>query len=107
MELYNQPETSTHFFGQVVIFNEDAAQRKYIIDGQQRLSTSVILLDAFRTVFEDFFQNGIADAKYEVEDITTMYIGRASDNRFEPRLYLNDTDRVFSLSEFKKPIKRA
>lgn len=105
MELYHQVESSSHFFGQIVIFNEDIARKKYIIDGQQRISTSVILLDAFRAIFEDFYHNGIKDAKYEVEDITTMYIGRTSDNRFEPRLYLNDTDRIFFAEHIQKNSK--
>lgn len=105
MELYNQTDSVTHFFGQIVIFNEDICRKKYIIDGQQRISTSVILLDAFRAVFEGFIQDGIADAKYEVEDITTMYIGRTSDNRFEPRLYLNDTDRIFFAERIQKNVK--
>lgn len=107
LELYTQPDNTTHFFGQIVIFNEDAAQRKFIIDGQQRISTSVILLDAFRAVFEEFIEHGIADARYEVEDITSLYIGRTSEKRFEPRLYLNDTDRIFFAERIQKAAKES
>jgi len=35
LNTYEGQETKTHFFGQIVIHNEDAAQKKYIIDGQQ------------------------------------------------------------------------
>lgn len=101
MQLYEE-EAGTHFYGQIVIHHDEVAEKKYIIDGQQRTSTAVILLDAFRKIYKRLFADGKEDAKFEIEDITTIYIGRTSDKRFEPRLYLSDTDRSFFTEMIQK-----
>ncbi|GAA0355503.1 hypothetical protein GCM10008932_05650 [Alkalibacterium iburiense] len=101
MHLYEE-ESSSHFFGQVVIHNDEVTNKKYIIDGQQRISTAIIFLDSFRSAFNNYFENGKVDAKYEIEDITTIYIGRMSDKRFEPRLFLSDSDRIFFAEMIQK-----
>lgn len=78
IQLYEE-EAYSHFFGQVVIHNDEMTNKKYIIDGQQRTSTAIIILDSFRSAFKNYFEKGKLDAKYEIEDITTIYIGRMSD----------------------------
>jgi len=102
MELYEVETLSDHFFGQIVLHNDASANKKYIIDGQQRLSTAIILLDVFRTIYREICKHGKLDAKFEIEDITTMYIGRTSDKRFEPRLFLNDNNRLFFAENIQK-----
>ena len=104
MHLYIE-EVGGHFYGQIVIHNDEIDNKKYIIDGQQRTSTAVILLDAFRTVYRHLFIDGKEDAKFEIEDLTTIYIGRTSDKRFEPRLFLSDADRGFFTENIQKENK--
>lgn len=100
-----EEEVGTHFYGQIVLHNDEVDRKKYIIDGQQRTSTAVILLDAFRTVYKHLFTKGKEDAKFEIEDLTTIYIGRTSDKRFEPRLFLSDADRSFFTENIQKDQK--
>jgi len=104
-DLYEGEMVTSHFFGQMVIHSDNTARKRYIVDGQQRTSTAVILLDAFRSVYKMMYEQGKVDAKYEIEDITSMYIGRTSDKRFEPRLFLNDNDRIFFADRIQKEEK--
>ena len=46
-----------YFFGQIVALTDSSNNRKYIIDGQQRMATSIILFAALKKVI-----TGIADA---------------------------------------------
>lgn len=105
MQLYKEEKGTTHFFGQIVLHHDEVNRKKYIIDGQQRISTAVIFLDSFRKMSQQIYEQGKLDAKYEVEDLTTMYIGRTSDKRFEPRLFLNDEDHVFFTEYIQKEEK--
>ena len=52
-ETINDPEIF-HFFGQVVIHNEDD-KKKYIIDGQQRTTTSMIFLRVLQIFYSDLY----------------------------------------------------
>ncbi|MCU7558428.1 DUF262 domain-containing protein [Macrococcus capreoli] len=88
-QMHNDHELDSHFLGQIVIHSNREDKRKYIIDGQQRTSTVIILLDAFRTTFKSFNNQ---DAQYAVEDITSKYIGRYSNNTNELRLHLGKND---------------
>lgn len=105
MQVYELGEGQTHFFGQVVLHCDESSRKTYLIDGQQRISTSVILLDCFRQISQQIYEQGKLDAKYEVEDLTTIYIGRTSDKRFEPRLFLNDEDHLFFSEHIQKEQK--
>src|SRR5690606_15909396 len=51
-----EEDRDTHFFGQVVIHDDKVENRKYIIDGQQRTTTSVIFLAVLRDLFEEIYQ---------------------------------------------------
>jgi hypothetical protein len=68
-----------HFLGPIVLLNSDL--RKPVIDGQQRLTTLVILAGLIRDKFvEDF-----GDPQYEVDGTTQVY-----SNRINDLLFLND-----------------
>ena len=70
-----------HFFGQIVVHNdENDGGKKYIIDGQQRTITSVIFLRALQLHYHRIYQDkGIEDANDKYSDIRSMYIGRNTD----------------------------
>ena len=90
IQIYNDDEIESHFLGQIVIHkNGKEDKKKYIIDGQQRTSTIIILLDAFRSTFKNFQTQ---DAQYVVDDITSKFIGRYSSSTNEVRLHLGKKD---------------
>lgn len=90
IQIYNDEEIESHFLGQIVIHkNGKENKKKYIIDGQQRTSTIIILLDAFRSAFKTFQTQ---DAQYVVDDITSKFIGRYSSTTNELRLHLGKKD---------------
>ena len=56
-QIYEENTHDEHFLGQVVIHKNKEDGKRYIIDGQQRISTTIIFLDILRTKFKE-----IADA---------------------------------------------
>lgn len=59
-----------HFFGQIVIYNDTATKKKYIIDGQQRTVTSMLFLRAMQYYCETLRGNPLTDAqKTELDNI--------------------------------------
>lgn len=89
-------DRSQHFFGQVVIHNSLEENKKYIIDGQQRSSTSVIFLCVLNKLFDDLYMKyGHRRCKHRTEDIRTKYIGRWEEEENELRLHLGKIDREY------------
>ncbi len=83
------PEGQMHFFGQVVIHTEkeNNIEKKYIIDGQQRTLTSVILMRALNYVISELINNASDSDDKEVaeqiiSDLTNTFIGSARKKRF-------------------------
>jgi uncharacterized protein with ParB-like and HNH nuclease domain len=98
----------THFFGQVVIHDSTNENRKYIIDGQQRTSTSVIFLAVLRDLFyEMHITSNIAAAQHKFEDIRLKYIGRWSEEENELRFTLGNIDHEYFMRniQINKPNK--
>jgi uncharacterized protein with ParB-like and HNH nuclease domain len=86
----------THFFGQVVIHDDKTDQKKYIIDGQQRTTTSVIFLAVLRDLFEELFnQYNYSSSRNKFEDIRLKFIGRWSEEENELRLTLGKIDKDY------------
>ena len=52
---YTVETNADHFFGQIVIHNDDEEEKKYIIDGQQRTITSVIFLRTIQLLFHKIY----------------------------------------------------
>lgn len=91
-----------HFFGQIVIHNSLEDGMKYIIDGQQRTSTSVILLAVLNDIFEDIYKDfDILSARNKSDDIRLKYIGRWSEEENELRLHLGKTDREYFMNNIQ------
>jgi hypothetical protein len=79
-----------HFLGPIVLLNSD--QRKPVIDGQQRLTTLVILAGLIRDKFvEDF-----GDPQYEVDGTTQVY-----SNLINEVLFLNDLQTPLFQSNYQ------
>ena len=91
-----------HFFGQIVIHNSLEEDKNYIIDGQQRTSTSVIFLSVLNKLFEDLFNNySYPSARNRSEDIRLKYIGRWSEEENELRLHLGKSDREYFMKNIQ------
>lgn len=107
-QLFNGNEQEEHFLGQIVVHNEKEERRKYIIDGQQRISTSVILLDVIRTRFDRFLkETGSEDARNNSDDINANYIGRITETKENHKLIMGGLDHEFFFENIQKrePIK--
>ena len=110
---------SEHFFGQIVVHdeNEDSnSTTKYIIDGQQRTTTSIIFLSVLKQLAIEITEYGVAEAEEIAEDIKIKFIGRwtASNDRLRFRPTSIDADffrtyiQVRSINSYnQKPRNRA
>jgi uncharacterized protein with ParB-like and HNH nuclease domain len=97
MDLKNIKDTrdeEEHFFGQIVVQNDsEDGDKKYIIDGQQRTTTSLIFLSAIREIcIKMSKENENFDAQDILDDIRTDYIGKWSkrDDRLKFKVLNND-----------------
>jgi len=97
LHLYEDDELTEHFLGQVVVHNEN--KTKYIIDGQQRTSTSIIILDAFRKKFSKILENQEISNEYKkmaqkiIEEINVTYIPSGRGPRSKKRLTMGENDK--------------
>lgn len=96
MAVNNSADNIDHFFGQIVVHNQDG-QKRFIIDGQQRTITSTIFMRTLQYFYELIYQeNHSLAASYKMSDIASMHIGRylsESDNKLH--LHLGEKDRDF------------
>lgn len=92
-----QEKGIVHFFGQIVIHNDEDAQKKYIIDGQQRTITSTIFIRVLQTYYEKLYPDANSsdyvkrNSGYKIADIASKHIGRED----ELHLILGDFDREY------------
>jgi uncharacterized protein with ParB-like and HNH nuclease domain len=88
-----------YFFGQIVIHDDSQSKRRTVIDGQQRLCTSLIFIAALRKILLDIFSLGtdILPIIYAIGDIERNYLGIKSDANPEVRfrLHLRNADNSF------------
>jgi len=80
-----------YFLGTIVLSKEGGSGRVTVIDGQQRLATTTLLLAAIRDYFADNGQGTRGD------NVHKKYIGSYDDltDSYEPRLSLNVDDDAF------------
>jgi len=88
--------SATHFFGQSVIHENKDSKTYYLIDGQQRITTSIIALSVLRDKFAALKETYV-DAEDEYNDIKSKYIGRYKESTGEDKLRfkLGENDRKF------------
>jgi hypothetical protein len=80
-----------YFLGTLVLTPDEDSGRTTIIDGQQRLATTSLLLAALRNVYHARDEDALAD---EVQKDYLSWLDRRSKER-EPRLLLNAEDDPF------------
>jgi len=103
MQLAEDDGLGSHFLGQIVVHFDRDTEKWFIIDGQKRTSTSIIILDAIRDILDYLYEaEQLEDAKIEADDLTSKYIGRVTPKRNDERLILGETDKEF----FKKVVQR-
>ena len=83
-----------HFFGQIVVHVDNEEEKYYIIDGQQRTSTSIIFLSVINNLFKEM-ENEYKSARNRCEDIRLKYIGRFSEEENELKLFMGKIDREY------------
>lgn len=112
MDLKNLRESGDieHFFGQIVVQNDREEQKeelKYIIDGQQRTTTSIIFLSAVSEICKKLVNDNCIDAREVSEDIQIKYIGRwsNSNDRLQLKLSNNDSDFFKSFIQIRNLIE--
>lgn len=91
----------SHFFGQIVVHDDENEGKKYIIDGQQRTITSVIFLRVLYIYYDKIYL-----ATHNVEAMERMgqitgYIGSCTAKKNTLRLILSNLDREY----FKEKIQ--
>lgn len=86
-----QSVDTEYFLGSIVLTKGEGGGRPHVVDGQQRLATTTILIAAIR---DYFFQNGDKDRAYDIQrdyllnrDLITQ--------EWTPKLILSDTDNEY------------
>lgn len=82
--------TPDYFLGTLVVSSEEGARKGVVIDGQQRLATTALLLSALRDEFRDAGESARCQA-FQSEYLSFMDLSRGSSL---PRLQLNKHDNV-------------
>ncbi|CAD2073866.1 hypothetical protein GCM10007358_12440 [Phocicoccus schoeneichii] len=109
IHLQEEEKLEKHFLGQVVIHNDTKEDIRNIIDGQQRTSTSIIVLDAFRRKFYELsseqntesLNNKIRDV---IEEIIDDFIGKETSRKDSTKLFLGEADKKFFRIYIQEPI---
>lgn len=100
--LLDNNERSEHFFGQIVVHKCLEDDKYYLIDGQQRTATAVIILSVLNALFEKLYKEENHDAaRNKSEDIRVKYLGRYSTEENELKLFLGKTDREYFRSSIQ------
>ncbi len=88
-----------HFFGQVVVHNEDD-KTKFIIDGQQRTTTSMIFLRTLQIFYSDlFFKNPSLKSANKKSFSIDGFLGEYSDEEKNLHLTMNDPDNDYYIKD--------
>jgi hypothetical protein len=79
-----------YFLGSIVVIKNDEG-RPQVVDGQQRLATTMILLAAIR---DYFYKDGQKERAQSIENDYLMKLSLRTEEK-EPKLVLSDTDRDY------------
>jgi hypothetical protein len=86
-------KAAEYFLGSVVVIKDEGDESLSVVDGQQRLATSLILLAAIRDYFEQNSLPGVDAKKFQGEYILSE--GYRQTEKPTPHLFLSDTDRQY------------
>ncbi len=85
-----------HFFGQIVIYNDETSSKKFIIDGQQRTITSIIFARSLQLMYKELYMDyGINAANTKVVIISQNLIGPYDEEEKKPHLNLGESDSEY------------
>lgn len=96
VETMEDKDANIHFFGQVVVHESVDEHKKWIIDGQQRTTTSIIFLRALQTQYQSLYESSKdEEANNQSIDIESKYIGRKG----RRHLILGDADNQYFVDQ--------
>lgn len=90
-----------HFFGQVLIHSDIEHGRKYLIDGQQRTTTSLIFARALYKFYSEIANSPSTpdelknDAQYTSSEIAMNFVGRYTPKKDDLHLHLGNIDHDY------------
>ena len=107
----NLDSTKKHFFGMIVIHDDQVARKKFIIDGQQRITTSFIFLSALRRAFMNVDPDIVPPNVLKDLNSYTIWLSYLTDGRSSSRLILGKNDNDFFVQNIiaqlpSEPIKK-
>ena len=90
-------DSADHFFGQIVVHNDEHSKKKYIIDGQQRTITSTIFMRTLQYFYDVLYKETNSQrADYKKSDIASIHIGRyLSPSNNKLHLHLGELDNDY------------
>lgn len=110
-DLEDSKDEEYHFFGQIVIHDDNRNKKKFIIDGQQRTITSVIFLAVLKTLFDELKikcekdnDEEASDIKEEADDYYTNIHGIIKKNK-KCAVNLENADKDYFDKHIKQGLK--
>lgn len=84
----------SHFLGQVIVVNgpEKSVKKIKIIDGQQRITTIVVLLCAIRDIYKEIQESQDDDLKNQIEQLENLIYVSDIDGKSQPRVILKNNE---------------
>lgn len=93
MLLIDTNADSSHFFGQIVVHNDEVNGKKFIIDGQQRTISSIIFLRAMQLKYIQLFNDyGLPGAHRKDSAIEMNYLAKYYDETGDYNLTLGSPE---------------
>lgn len=87
--------STIHFFGQIVVHNDEDSQTKFIIDGQQRTITSMIFVHSLQLLYENLYFTTQYHPASKKEVLLSNYVGEYSDEEKSLHLILSEADNPY------------
>lgn len=87
--------STIHFFGQIVVHNDEGSQTKFIIDGQQRTITSMIFVHSLQLLYENLYFTTQYHPASKKEVLLSNYVGEYSDEEKSLHLILSEADNPY------------
>lgn len=98
--LFEKEKNASHFLGQVVIHNDEESGKKFIIDGQQRTTTSMLFLRALQLCYKEIVKKdpSFDAANRKVVNISDNYLGNYDDDEKKLHLTLSANDNEYYIN---------
>lgn len=98
--LHEKEKMASHFLGQVVIHNDEESGKKFIIDGQQRTTTSMLFLRALQLCYKEIVKKdpSFDAANRKVVNISDNYLGNYDDDEKKLHLTLSANDNEYYIN---------